>query len=228
MTTASERLRVKLELAAPAVEAAAGRIWGSPRVRELYPAWLATMHGVVRTAVPLMEAALERARALAAEDTVARELVPYLEHHAPEERGHDGWLLEDLEALGGDPVEAASRIPSPRVATLAGAQYYWLRHCHPVSLLGHMAVMEGYSPRIGLAERLQALTGHPPAAFRAIRRHERLDVRHKRELYTAIDALPLRAEHEALMGISGLHTMESAIAVFQEIAASAPAALEAV
>jgi hypothetical protein len=114
------------------------------------------------------------------------------------------------------------------VATLVGAQYYWLRHCHPVSLLGHMAVMEGYSPAVGLAGRLQALTGHPPEAFRAIRRHERLDLRHKRELYEAIDALPLRDDHESLMGIAGLHTMQAAIAVFEEIAASAPVALEAV
>jgi hypothetical protein len=85
-----------------------------------------------------------------------------------------------------------------------------------------MAVVEGYSPDVGFADRLQELTGHPAGAFRAIRRHERLDVRHKRELYEAIDALALEAGHEELMGISGLHTMRAAIDVFEQIASAAP------
>ena len=86
-----------------------------------------------------------------------------------------------------------------------------------------MAVVEGYSPPPGLADRLQQLTGHPREAFRAIRRHERLDVKHKRELYETIDSLSLSPEHEQLMGIAGLHTMQAAIDVFAEIRASVPA-----
>ena len=56
------------------------------------------------------------------------------------------------------------------VATLVGAQYYWLRHVHPVSLLGHMAVMEGYSPPARVrrppagADRLPAPTASAPSA----------------------------------------------------------------
>ena len=62
MSTASDRLRAKLELAIPAVRAASERIWTSSSVRELYPVWLATMHGVVRSAVPLMETAVRAPR----------------------------------------------------------------------------------------------------------------------------------------------------------------------
>jgi hypothetical protein len=224
--SAGERLRAKLELAYPAVRASSERIWCSPFVRELYPVYLATMHGVVRSAVPLLEAACERARALAPDDEVAAGLVPYLAHHAPEEAGHDRWLLQDLEALGGDPGEPLRRIPSTRVATLVGAQCYWLRHHHPVSLLGHMAFVEGYPPQPGFAERLRELTGYPAEAFRAIRRHERLDIGHRRELYETIDSLPLRPEHETLIGLSALHTMSSAIEVFEEIYAAVVAPVE--
>jgi hypothetical protein len=66
--SASARLQAKLELAMPAVRAASERIWQSPALRELYPAYLATMHGIVRSAVPLMETAAARARELAPED----------------------------------------------------------------------------------------------------------------------------------------------------------------
>jgi hypothetical protein len=223
MSTASERLRGKLDLAYPLLRVTAEKIWSGPRVRELYPVYLATMHGIVRSAVPLIDAAAERAREL--DDPVARALVPYFEHHGPEEAGHDVWLLEDLEALGGDRAAAAAAIPTANVAEMVGAQYYWLRHVHPVSLLGHMAVVEGYSPDVGFSNRLQEATGYPADAFRAIRRHERLDIRHKRELYEAIDALALDESHEALMGLSGLHTIQSAAKVFAQIGAARPVEL---
>jgi hypothetical protein len=220
--SASQRLRVKLEMAYPAVAETSSRLWGDERVRELYPMYLTIWHGIVRSAVPLIEAARDRALVLAPDDEVAAMLVSYFEHHGPEEKGHDVWLLEDLEALGGDREAALHRLPSPRVATLVGAQYYWLRHAHPVSLLGHMGVVEGYSPPDGFADRLMELTGHPRDAFRAIRRHERLDIKHKRELYELIDRLPLTPEHEKLIGIAGLHTMQAAVEVFAEIHASLP------
>jgi pyrroloquinoline quinone (PQQ) biosynthesis protein C len=220
--SASQRLRAKLELAYPAVARTSSRLWGDERVRELYPMYLTIWHGIVRSAVPLIEAAAARARELAPHDEVAAHLVAYFEHHGPEEAGHDVWLLEDLEALGGDRAAALERIPSPRVAAMVGAQYYWLRHAHPVSLLGHMGVVEGYSPPAGFADRLQELTGHPRDAFASIRRHERLDIKHKRELYELIDGLALTPRHEALMGVAGLHTLQAAVDVFEEIHASLP------
>ena len=64
--SASQRLRFKLDLAYPALAAAASRLWGDERVRELYPLYLEIWHGVVRSAVPLIEAAARsRARARA-------------------------------------------------------------------------------------------------------------------------------------------------------------------
>jgi hypothetical protein len=221
--TAAQRLQFKLDLAYPALAAASGRLWSDERVREIYPLYLEIWHGVVRSAVPLIAAACERAKVLAPDDEVAAMLVPYFEHHGPEEAGHDVGRLEDLEATGGDRSDALARIPSPRVATLVGAQYYWLRHAHPVSLLGHMGVVEGYSPPLGMADRLQGLTGYPREAFRAIRRHERLDIKHKRDLFELVDRLPLTAEHERLIGVAGLHTIQAAIDVAEEITASLPA-----
>ena len=63
MSTPSEQLRGKLDLAYPLLRVTAEKIWSGPRVRELYPVYLATMHGIVRSAVPLITAAAERAAA---------------------------------------------------------------------------------------------------------------------------------------------------------------------
>jgi hypothetical protein len=212
------RLQQKLELAYPALSATANRIWSSPKVALLYPEYLCTMHTIVRSSVPLMEAALERAWTLAEEDDVAAGVARYLSGHVHEETGHDKWILEDLEAVGADPKEPLRRAPSPRVAAVVGAQYYWLRHYHPVALLGHIAVMEGFPPTPGFAELLAQRTGYPKTAFRALARHARLDVRHREALYETIDSLPLGREHEEMLGISALHTIRGLIDVFEEVA----------
>jgi len=219
MTTLTPGLRLerKLAFAYPAFGAVAAELWASPRVAELYPEYLCTMHTIVRSSVPLMKAALERAWLLAPEDEVAAGVAAYLERHVHEEVGHDRWILEDLEAAGADPEEPLRRVPSRRVASVVGSQYYWLRHYHPVSLLGHVAVMEGFPPTSAFAERLQRDTGYPPEAFRAISRHARLDIGHRRELYEAIDGLPLSPEHEDILGLSGLHTIAGLIDVFEDI-----------
>ena len=221
-TTASEHLREQLELAIPEVRASSERIWTSPSIRELYPVWLAAMHGIARSAAPLMEVACARATELGPVDRVAARLVPYLRGHAPEVAGLDRWLLEDLAEADGLPDEVLRRTPSARVAALAGAQYYWIRHQHPVALLGHLAFVEGNPPEPGLAERLRAATGYPPAAFRSIRRRERLDLRHREELYEVIDSLPLEPEHETLLGVSALHSAYGMIEVLDEIRAAVP------
>lgn len=210
-------MQSKLELAYPAFRVHAERLWTSSFVRRLYPIYLSTMHMVVRAAVPLMRAAVEEACARGPDDKVAAGLVEYLTRHMREEEGHDIWLLQDLEATGNDPREPLSRIPSPSVAALVGAQYYWLRHSHPVSILGHIAALESYHPPAGFARQLSAQTGYPAAAFRAIARHEVLDTVHARELFEVVDALPLKRAHETLIGVSALHTLGAGIDVLEGI-----------
>lgn len=215
--TASRRLLGKMALGQPILAAEAQSLWSSPHVRHYYLLYLRTMHMIVRSAIPLMHAARDRSHLLAPYDAVAAGLVDYFDQHAREEAGHDLWILEDLVAAGGEPEDALDAIPSPRIANYVGAQYYWLRHYHPVALLGHIGALETYHPKAGFAKRLQGLTGLPRSAFRAIARHEILDLRHKAELYELIDGLELSAEHETMLGISALHTIDSAILVLREL-----------
>jgi hypothetical protein len=184
-------------------------------VRELYPEYLFTSHCVIRASVPLMETA--RDVAAGREDPVSAALAPYLAHHIPEEVGHDEWLLGDLESIGYDRAALLARPPSPAVAALVGAQYYWIHHFHPVALLGYIGLLEGYPPSLPLIDALQRGTGYERAAFRTMIAHAELDPGHGAELDELLDTLPLTREQSAVIGLSALHTVECYTRAIEEL-----------
>lgn len=171
MTSESSLLQLKLDHAVPALESASRRAWDRPdadRFRE----YLAVCHMATRATVPLLEFAVAECRARPATDGVAARLVSYYLAQIEEERGHDAALLDDFTAAGGDPSALLRRVPRPEIAALVGAQYYWVRHSHPVALVGHMAVLEGYPPRrpcsnaSGTPPGFPRLLPHPGRAHR--------------------------------------------------------------
>lgn len=194
-----------------------------PRIRELYPEYLFTSHSIIRASVPLMEAGRERAAALSAEDPVAAALAPYYEQHIPEEQDHDEWLLDDLEVLGRTRTEILARPPSPTVAALVGAQYYWIFHYHPVALLGYIAVLEGYPPSMAMIDDLAAGTGYTRDAFRTMVAHAELDPGHSEELDELLDELPLTTDQSAAMGLSAMSTVRLLTRAFREVVDEAEA-----
>jgi Iron-containing redox enzyme len=221
MISHSARLRAKIELALPAFHGTTRRLWCSPDLAARYPDYLVLMHTIIRATVPLMEFTLARARLLASrdDDQAAAGVAAYLAKHVREEAGHDEWLRQDLAAIGLDPDPLLSALPRPSTAALVGSQYYWVGHHHPVCLLGHIAVLEGYPPDPRLADLILERTGYPRTALRTLLRHTVLDVRHRDELMAAIDALPLTAGHAAAMGVSALHTVACMATVFDELLA---------
>lgn len=213
----SRRLRQPLEQVLPELVAATTAVVLHPHVRELYPEFLATVHQMVRATVPLMQAALRRCRDLADADPVAAAMVPYLAQHIKEEMHHDDWLLEDMEFLGVPRAEVLRRMPSPTVAALIGAHYYWIQHHHPVAKLGQIAVMEGYPPRVEAIDLLAARTGYPRRAFRTIEKHCHLDTDHRDDFDEALDRMPLQDEHHAILETSALHTVRGAARAYREL-----------
>jgi hypothetical protein len=214
--SASEALRRKIELVSEPYLDSSRRFLRDPRIARLYPEYLIALHGIVRASVPLMQAALDRAKTLSADDPVAAGLGPYLSQHIDEERGHDLWLLEDLERLGVGRTAVLARVPSPAVAGLVGSQYYWILHHHPVAVLGYLAVAEGF-PSPDLVEELIAATGHTRQAFHMLAEHAELDTHHRNELDQLIDTLPLSADLETLLGLSAMTTVGAMARCVEEL-----------
>src|SRR5262249_5851607 len=200
-------LRGKLELVLPVLQATSRRFISHPGLHGIYPEFLIMAHGIIRASVPLMETALTTARTLP-NDQVAVLLADYLEHHIPEERGHDDWLLADLESIGVPRDQVLNRVPSPTIAALVGSQYYWVQHVHPVSLLGYIAMFECYPTARQDIERAQAAAGYGPEAFRTLLLHADLDPHHGDDLDDLLDSLPLTEQQRTLMGLSAMSSVQ--------------------
>ena len=159
--------------------------------------------------IRLLETALARARELAPDDPVASGLVDYLERHLVEETHSPepgGAVLDDLAALGVEADAVRMQIPSPRIAELVGALYFWILHYHPVAVLGFVQ-LEAYHPDRESVELLIERTGLPREAFGQLLLHAEVDVGHAAELREVLDSLPLEQRHEELIGVSALHSM---------------------
>jgi hypothetical protein len=202
----SHIVRTKIMLASRPLNEAFGRVWSHPELPRLFPAFMILLYRVMSSSVPLMEQARDRAILLPPSDPLRDPLIEYYDVHTREERNHDVWMLDDLEALGLDRSWVESQIPSPHLDELIGAPYGYVNHYHPVMLLGYIAVLEGSPPEPEHVDWLTASTGLPHEAFRTYALHGRLDPHHKDALDALFDSLTLTPYQAELVGISAIRT----------------------
>jgi pyrroloquinoline quinone (PQQ) biosynthesis protein C len=186
-----------------------------PRIPQLYRDYLVAYHGILRATIPLFQTA--RREALARDDSASRTLASYLETHIEEEAGEDEWLLQDLEVLGVDRSTVLEHVPSPNVARLVGAQYYWVLHVDPVAVLGYLAALERDPPSLEFIDDLVQRTGHDRAAFRTLIAHAERDPDHAEELDDLLDRIELTDEQWLLVSLSAMNTVHMLAMVLKEI-----------
>jgi hypothetical protein len=217
----SRILRAKLEWMRRPLDAALEQLWAESDQARAYVRFLIHLHHVIRASVPLMQTARARSLARASSDPVCAGLAEYLAAHVEEERGHDDWALDDLDATGVGRQAALAAVPPAQTAALVGAQYYWIEHHHPVAVLGYIFVLEdGPADADRFLDELRARSGFPDDAFRTMRHHGRLDADHRADLDRLVDHLPLERAHKDAIGISLAHTAASLAECILAIAAS--------
>jgi hypothetical protein len=221
-----ELLRQKIAFGLRPLASTTTAFWGDARLPDLFPQFLIAIYGSARATVPLMETACRVSRSLSDRDPVAAALPAYFERHIAEETGHDEWLLQDLERLGFSREQVCDGAAHPAIVSMIGAQYYWILHTHPVSLLGLFAVLEGLPPTHDDLDDIQARTRLDAAAFRMLRHHAEADQRHADDLFAFIDRLPLMPRHAGMLGVSALHSILSLQSLFASLLdADTPAAV---
>jgi pyrroloquinoline quinone (PQQ) biosynthesis protein C len=153
--------------------------------RHLYLAFLDQAWHHVRHTVPLLMAA--GARLTPRHAWLQKEIVHYLE----EELGHDEWILDDIDAAGGDSTATRSSAPSVATDSMVAYAYDTVLRRDAAAFFGMVFVLEGTSVALALsvAEALQRSLALPDRAFTYLRSHGKLDQAHIGHLASIIDRL---------------------------------------
>lgn len=178
-------------LASPIIQRAlAGDI-----TRELYIAFLTQAYHHVRHTVPLMMAVGSRIPERLA--WLQHEILHYLE----EEEGHDQWILNDIEAAGGNRAAAARSQPDLATDAMVAFAYDMIARRNPVGFFGMVHVLEGTSVALALraADRVQAALALPSRAFTYLRSHGTLDQQHVHHLAGILNRLDCDEDREAVV-----------------------------
>lgn len=162
--------------------------------RETYVAYLTEAYHHVSHTVPLMRAA----RMGLAERP---DLVEALDEYIAEETGHEQWILDDIEAAGGDPDKAIAQGPAPATAAMVDHAYATIREGNPVAFFGMVFVLEGTSIALAQqgAEAVRAALGLPKQAFRYLTSHGALDQDHMRFFETLVNGLHDPADQASIL-----------------------------
>ena len=145
-----------------------------------YRAFLHDLYHIVWHFCPVMAAAAARC------DDRLRAVRYELYERIEEEKGHETWVLEDIEAVGGDTRRVREHAPSAPVQAMVGFNYYAAERVHPCSVLGMLYVLEVVASVYGgkVADSVARAIGRETTAggFRFLSSHATMDADHMAKL----------------------------------------------
>jgi len=145
-----------------------------------YQAFLHDLYHIVWHFCPVMAAAAARC------SDRFREVRFDLYDRIEEEKGHDSWVLEDIEAIGGDVASARAHPPSAPVQAMIAFNYFGAERVHPCSVLGMLYMLEVVSSVYGgrVSDSIARTLGRNVDAggFRFLSSHATMDVDHMAKL----------------------------------------------
>jgi pyrroloquinoline quinone (PQQ) biosynthesis protein C len=144
-----------------------------------YRAFLRDLYHIVWHFCPIMAVAASRC------DDRLRNIRYELYERIEEEKGHEDWVLEDIEAVGGN-TDVRAAAPSAPVQAMIGYNYYASDRVHPCSVLGMLYVLEVVASVYGgkVADSIARAIGRETGAggFRFLSSHATMDADHMAKL----------------------------------------------
>ncbi len=162
-----------------------------------YKAFLHDLYYVVWHFVPIMAAAVSRVPDEFAQ--VRRELYERIE----EEKGHELWVLEDVEAVGGRVDRVRNLLPSAPMQCMIAYNYYCAERLHPCSVLGMLYSLEviasAYAMTLAqsIAKALDRDVDAP--GFKFLLSHSAMDQEHVAKLNVLMKTIEDPAGQEAVI-----------------------------
>jgi thiaminase len=165
---------------------------------ESYRAFLAQAYYHVRHTVPLMMAC--GARLPLRLEWLREAVCEYIE----DEYGHEQWVLDDIEACGGDRTAVRDGRPSLPIELMVSFLYDLIARDNPVGLFGMVNVLEGTSIALAThaADSLRQRLDLPQSAFSYLSSHGSLDVEHMQTYRRLMDRLDDPGDQAAVIHAS--------------------------
>ncbi|NIY76009.1 AMP-binding protein [Thalassospira sp. HF15] len=142
--------------------------------RSTYVAYLTEAYHHVKHTVPFLMAMGSRLP----DDKrwLHKAVIEYLE----EEEGHEEWILDDIEAAGGDREAARNATPNLETQVMVAYNYDYIARKNPVGFLGMVFMLESTSTQIASQGADAVMTGLdlPKSAFSYLFSHGSLDIEH--------------------------------------------------
>lgn len=103
-----------------------------------------------------------------------------ISEYIEEEKGHEEWILNDIQAAGGDKEKARRASPNLETQVLVAYNYDYIARKNPVGFLGMVFMLESTSIQIANhgADAVKSKLGLPQTAFTYLYSHGALDIEH--------------------------------------------------
>lgn len=164
---------------------------------EEYRALLHDLYHIVWHFCPVMAAAASRC------GEALREVRYELYERIEEEKGHEAWVLDDIEAMGGDVGVARANPPSAPVQAMIAYNYYGAERVHPCSVLGMLYMLEVVSSVYGgrVSDSIARAMGRrvEQGGFKFLSSHAALDIDHMAKLNRLVKTIADPAAQAAIV-----------------------------
>ena len=162
-----------------------------------YRAFLHDLYYIVWHFCPIIAAAASRC------DDRFHQVRYELYERIQEEQGHETWVLEDVEAVGGSVSDVRSRPPSAPVQCMLGFNYYCADRAHPCAVLGMLYSLEviasAYAGTLSqsIAKALGRAADGP--GFKFLQSHSSMDQDHVAKLNVLMKTIDDAAAQDAIV-----------------------------
>jgi pyrroloquinoline quinone (PQQ) biosynthesis protein C len=162
-----------------------------------YQAFLHDLYYIVWHFCPTMASAASRC------DDAFRNVRYELYERIEEEKGHDLWVLEDVEAVGGDVARIRALPPSAPVQCMLAFNYYCAERAHPCAILGMLYSLEIVASAYAatLAQSIAKALGRDMdgPGFRFLLSHSAMDQEHVAKLNILMKTIDDPAAQDAIV-----------------------------
>lgn len=166
--------------------------------RETYIAYLTEAYHHVSHTVPFLMTM--GSKLPASKKWMHKAVIEYQE----EEVGHEEWILNDIEAAGGDKEKARNSKPNLETQVLIAYNYDYITRKNPVGFFGMVFMLESTSTQIANkgADAVKEKLNLPKKAFSYLYSHGEIDIEHMKFLEETLDKITDPEDQKAIIEVA--------------------------